>query len=1446
MKVKLLVTIFLLLVASVSGVFAQVVVLDSVGSAGRIGSDTIKAGQAVKFYIRFNNNTAEFIAGLSNGFRVYSTDGASWGSTLVDSARFVNQMIEMNGFGGPFTSVLSGDGLLSDTATTSGIASGAGLPPGANRTPVIITVQPNAASHGKHLCIDSAYFPPGGDWLWSGDSEMSPTWAGPYCYTIKDTNASTTKNIVLSRSTIELTFLEGTNPGNETFNITSDGAPIALTLSDDQTWMSVSPASGNTPQLATVSFTAAALAPGNYNGTITVAGTGAANTPRTVAVILHVTPLPSNLVVTTGPLSFTATQGGANPANQPISINTDNDPLSFTITDDQTWLSVSPASGTTPANPAVSVNIAGLTPGPYSGTITVTSAGAANSPRTITVNLTVAAAPISNLVVSESLLNFVAQANGANPPSQGFNITSDNLQLNVSVSDNAPWLTATTMPATTPSVTTAAVNITGLAAGEYDGVITITSAGANNSPRTVNVHLSVTAEPVFVLVVEPIELNFTAEEDGPNPTSQNINVTEATAEVVSFAITENASWLSFNPASGSTPQQVTAFIDITGLAPGNYSEIVSVNIVTMALASSRATLTVNLTVTAKPVLTLAVTPTVLNFTGFAGGSNPSSQSISVTELGGGNVGFNLSESTSWFSLANVSSTTPGSADVALDITGLAAGSYQGTISVTSAETDNDPLLVTVNLELSTPTSDADSVWVDNVPAIPGGKVAVPINFLNSCSLKDINIALEWTSSDITFDSISLVGSRHETWYEFFALDSAIGNHHQLIIFGTTMFDNGPTIDPGYGLLATLHFTVSETTLPSIIPITFMAEGPWANGFTANPIFGMICEQYTLVQAASVDGSVIIGEKPAFVCGYVVDTTGNPIEGATVQLWGEFPFGSPEMTTSSDVTGYFEFSDFTSNPVDIYGFKNGYYPDLKANTSSYDDGVMLVLAPVGEIVASYEWVNFYCGNNTFKGAPLPLGAVIDAYDPDGIHCGTFTVNEAGKYGFLPVYRDDPFEAGDQGAEPGDAIRFYVNGIEAVTNGPTTWTQNGDAFEVCLEAADNVARSCQLAQGWNLVSWNVDTDSDAIESALASVSECLELVLGFEQGGLTYDPSLIEFSTLHNVDHLSGYWIKTSCAITLDIAGNAVPVSTPITVTKGWNLVSYLPDATLATETALASLSGTLLVGLGFDGNGLVYQPGQGQFNTLTELSSCFGYWVKVSQNGTLTYHDGPLPGSSIMVKAEEAADLTLGAGGVYATTRWMNLYSRNLTLDGKPVASGSVVEAFSKDGLKVGSFVMTKSNKFGFMPVYADDPTTSVVEGVIPGESFTLAINGNATSEEFVWGNVGDNAEVLNLSAKTTGGSLPTSFSLNQNYPNPFNPTTTISFALPTAGKARVEVFDLLGRQVATIFDGYATAGETRVTWDSRNSGGMPVSSGVYFYRLTADKFTETKKMTLLK
>jgi hypothetical protein len=85
------------------------------------------------------------------------------------------------------------------------------------------------------------------------------------------------------------------------------------------------------------------------------------------------------------------------------------------------------------------------------------------------------------------------------------------------------------------------------------------------------------------------------------------------------------------------------------------------------------------------------------------------------------------------------------------------------------------------------------------------------------------------------------------------------------------------------------------------------------------------------------------------------------------------------------------------------------------------------------------------------------------------------------------------------------------------------------------------------------------------------------------------------------------------------------------------------------------------------------------------------------------------------------------------------------------------------------------------------------------------------------------------------------FTLLQNYPNPFNPATTINYKLPITSYVTLKVFDLLGREVATLVNEEMQIGEHSVQW---NASGMP--GGVYFYRLATNGFLETKKMILLR
>jgi hypothetical protein len=89
--------------------------------------------------------------------------------------------------------------------------------------------------------------------------------------------------------------------------------------------------------------------------------------------------------------------------------------------------------------------------------------------------------------------------------------------------------------------------------------------------------------------------------------------------------------------------------------------------------------------------------------------------------------------------------------------------------------------------------------------------------------------------------------------------------------------------------------------------------------------------------------------------------------------------------------------------------------------------------------------------------------------------------------------------------------------------------------------------------------------------------------------------------------------------------------------------------------------------------------------------------------------------------------------------------------------------------------------------------------------------------------------------------IPEDFKLSQNYPNPFNPSTTISWQMPVGSWQTLKVYDLLGREVATLIDEYRPAGSYKVEFD-----GSDLASGTYFYRLQAGDYIETKKLILLK
>jgi hypothetical protein len=102
-----------------------------------------------------------------------------------------------------------------------------------------------------------------------------------------------------------------------------------------------------------------------------------------------------------------------------------------------------------------------------------------------------------------------------------------------------------------------------------------------------------------------------------------------------------------------------------------------------------------------------------------------------------------------------------------------------------------------------------------------------------------------------------------------------------------------------------------------------------------------------------------------------------------------------------------------------------------------------------------------------------------------------------------------------------------------------------------------------------------------------------------------------------------------------------------------------------------------------------------------------------------------------------------------------------------------------------------------------------------------------------------------LAIDETGG-LPTEYALRQNYPNPFNPSTTIEFDLPIATEAYFVIYDLLGREVNRLVDGWMEPGYHRIVWQGEAADGGDAPSGIYIARLRTPGFTKSIKMVLLK
>jgi len=492
-------------------------------------------------------------------------------------------------------------------------------------------------------------------------------------------------------------------PTAQSLAVSSSGRAVSYSVSTSSTggWLSVKPGSGKTPGSISISADSAGLSAGTYSGTVIVASSDAANSPIPVAITLTVAPPALMLAPTT--LSFTAQAGSVAPAAQLVATSTSNGAaLGYSLSASSTegWLSVKPATGTTPKSISISANPAGLSAGTYSGTVIVDSPFASNSPIPLPVTFTVT--PVPTFAVAPELLTFAAKAGEKPPAAQTITISSSGAPLgySVSASSTGGWLSANSATGTTPGPISVTANPVGLAAGSHTGTITVTSNDASSGPQVVAVVFNVAAADLPTLAVAPASLAFVGQAGGTSPASQTVVTSGSGKAAINYTVSavSKGGWLSAGANTGATPGSLKITANPSGMAAGTYTG--TVILTSSDAANPSQAVEVSFTVTAATLPTLNILPATLSFTAHAG---EVSQAPQVVTINAGSASIRYTSSTasaSWLHATPASGSAPGSMNISVAPAGLGAGTYTGAVTVASEGVANSPQAVFVTLTVS--------------------------------------------------------------------------------------------------------------------------------------------------------------------------------------------------------------------------------------------------------------------------------------------------------------------------------------------------------------------------------------------------------------------------------------------------------------------------------------------------------------------------------------------------------------------------------------------------------------------------------------------------------------------------------------------------------------------------------------------------------------------------
>jgi len=222
-----------------------------------------------------------------------------------------------------------------------------------------------------------------------------------------------------------------------------------------------------------------------------------------------------------------------------------------------------------------------------------------------------------------------------------------------------------------------------------------------------------------------------------------------------------------------------------------------------------------------------------------------------------------------------------------------------------------------------------------------------------------------------------------------------------------------------------------------------------------------------------------------------------------------------------------------------------------------------------------------------------------------------------------------------------------------------------------------------------------------------------------------------------------------------------------------------------------------------------------------------YLVVKHRNSIETWSAAPVTFTSGVASYDFTTDQnqTFGNNSILIGSEW-SIYTGDVNQDG--IVDGSDLSLIDNDA---------------FNSVTGHVPTDLNCDEIVDGADLSFADN-NAYNSILTRNPINGDAAVKysqSTGISQTDNSIPEKFSLSQNYPNPFNPVTNLEFGISELGFVSLKIYDMLGKEVVTLVNENLNPGTYKCNFDA-----SALSSGIYFYKLQTDNFSETKKMTLLK